>query len=217
MSQFSWNSEWYWKSQFCDKTEKVSVTPLFLTTVLFSSSISLSLSLPKSLCPLFPLFQVETHKRTGTAMRSGKWRPYGCHELFHCPPPTAFVGGPWEPDKQWEWLERQGGVRRRTGNREQETMSSRREKRSEHAETERRLWSSCRNCGMKTWKHAMQLKVRANRKFGLCHWKAFNNNNQKHTHIMTSLPTQLVIAFRYGHLPTYSVSTLWSIHLPLWV
>lgn len=43
-------------------------------------------------------------------------------------------------------------------------MSSRREKRSEHAETVRILWSSCRNCGMKNWKPAMQLKVKKNGK-----------------------------------------------------
>lgn len=75
-----------------------------------------------------------------------------------------------------------GGVWRRTGNREQETVSSRREKRCEHAETEGRLWSSCRNCGIETWILATQLKVRANRKFGCYNWKAFNNNPQTHTH-----------------------------------
>lgn len=32
-------------------------------------------------------------------------------------------------------------------------------KERETAETERRLWSSCRNCGMKPWTLAMQLKV----------------------------------------------------------
>ena len=42
-----------------------------------------------------------------------------------------------------------------------------------------RLWSSCRNRGMKTWQLAMQLKVRADWKFGCCNWKALNNNPQK--------------------------------------
>lgn len=58
--------------------------------------------------PLYLFFLLCGHtngNRTVTALRSGKWRPYGCNELFHCPPPTAFVDGPWEPDKQWEWLE----------------------------------------------------------------------------------------------------------------
>lgn len=122
----------------------------------------------------------------------------------------------WWAMGTWQTMGMIGGmgvVWRRTGNREQETMSSRREKRSEHAETERRLWSSCRNCGMKNWKLAMQLKDRENWKFGCCNWKAFNNNPKKptnmHTHSlsMTSPPTQLLIAFRYGHLPAYNVSS----------
>lgn len=187
----------------------VHVLQFYLPAPSFSPALSVLYSFSFS----WSVTQLETHKRTVTVLWSGKWRPYGCHELFHCPPPTAFVGWPWEPDKQWEWLEGWGlyGGGQETENRKPCPQGEK--KRSEHAETERRLWLSCRNCGMKTWKLAMQLKVRANWKFGCCNWKAFNNYSQKHTctnthsHTMTSLPTQLVIAFRYGHLPTNTVSS----------
>lgn len=83
-----------------------------------------------------------------------------------------------------------GAIRRRTGNGEQETMSWRREKRSEHGETQRRLWSGCRNCGIKIWRLAMQLKVIVNRRIWLLQQESFfvvffyifslNNNLKKH-------------------------------------
>lgn len=79
----------------------------------------------------------------------------------------------------------------------------------------RRLWSTCRNSGMKTWRAAMQLKVRVNWKPVCCRWKAFNKIPEKHTHTrahalsdaVTSLPIQLVITFSREHLPTYSASS----------
>lgn len=142
--------------------------------------------------------QMVVHKRTATVLRSGKWRPYELPWIVPLPL-LLLVGHGNLTNNGNDW--RDGAARRRTGNREQEIVSSRREKRSDRAQTERRLWSSCRNYGMKTWMPAMQLKVKANWVFGGCNWKAFNNNLEKkhtHLHVRTPLPTQLVVMIKYG-------------------
>lgn len=82
-------------------------------------------------------------------------------------------GGYTEEDRKW-----------RTGN---HVLEEREEKRGE---TQRRLWSGCRNCGIKIWRLAMQLKVIVNRRIWLLQQESFfvvffyifslNNNLKKH-------------------------------------
>lgn len=129
-----------------------------------SLSLQLSLSSLPSLSFPSPASSHKWNHTTGLRLHCGQENEdhTGAMNCSAVPLPLLLLVGHGNlTNKGNDWRDG-GGVWRRTGNREQETISSRREKRSEHAETERRLWSSCRNCGMRNWKAAMQLKVRAN-------------------------------------------------------
>lgn len=205
-------------------TEKSVHLSSFPYWLLFSSYVSLQLFVLSSFISVLSLVRSHKWKQDYDCIAVRKMKTIRVQWIVPLSPSHCFC---WWAMGTWQTMGMIGGMgaaRRRTGNREQETMSSRRQKRSEHAQTERRLWSSCRNCGMKTWKLAMQLKVKANWKFGCWNWKAFNNKSQKHTCIHThthTLECHDLFSNPVGnrvlgmHLPTYSVSSGCDQYAPL--
>lgn len=160
----------------------MSTLLLFLTAVLFSNSISLSLCLPGPPCPLCffssLVTQMETHT-WGLRLHCGQENQdhTGAMNCSTVPLPLLLLLGHGN-------LTNNGKERRDGGHVEE----GRKQRTGNHVlkETEkkwtRRLWSTCRNSGMKTWRAPMQLKVRVNWKPVCCRWKAFNNIPEKHKH-----------------------------------
>lgn len=81
-----------------------------------------------------------------------------------------------------------------------------------NVDTEWRQWSSCRKCGMKSWRLATQLNFRGNWKFGYGKREAFNTNPQKyaHSHVGITLFVRklIVVFFNLSHVLHMEVSTL---------
>lgn len=78
---------------------------------------------------------------------------------------------------------------------------------SEHAETERRLWSSFWKCGKKNWKLAMQLKETENLAAAAGTITLKHTQMRTHTLSMPSPLTRLLISLGCGHLPAHDASS----------